>query len=155
IVRQNQPFKHIELCTMLEKTDPGLPANAFGRLGALAPMARTCVRQRLVAMATYPHLLPELMYAVAYPETRISVTAPPVWCHALRSRGVKVAGTSRLRWWLLLMVFYAQGLRTGILRTFDVLTGRMRDVPANDYAVLMDLPGNTLPQTTAHGFDFV
>ena len=149
------PFRHLELCATLENIDPGLPPDAFRWLGALASVARGCVRQRLVGTITYPHLLPELMSVMADPKTPASVTAPSAWREALRSRGVRLRKSSLLRWWAHLGLLYAQGLRVALSRTWNVFTDRLPRAPHDEYAVLMHLTPNLTPRGETLGFDFV
>ena len=153
--RSNRPFAHLELCSALESLDPGLSREAFKRLGRLAQPARAAVRQQLVETATYQHLLPELMSAVAYPHSPVGVTAPPAWREALRARGVRVAPGSVLRWWSLVAELYASGLWAAVSRARDVLAGRMRSSPHDPYAVLLHLSSNMIPRGVGCGFDFL
>ena len=154
VQNSDSPFAHLHLCTSLDGVDPGLSEKAFQRLGAFGPAARACVRQRLVGTATYRYLLPELMQHVTVPTAPTAVTAPAEWRAALRSQGVRVAPASVLRWWRLLVLFYAHGLRTVMARARAIMSGRMPLEPAAGYAVLMHMQPNTVPRGPAPQFDF-
>jgi polysaccharide biosynthesis PFTS motif protein len=154
LVRSKDPFRNIELCSLLEKTDLNLPSNAFARLGSLATAARACLRQRLIAVTVYPYLLRELMCAVANPDVSIPITAPPAWRHVLVSRGVHVRSNSGIRWAVFLGFFWIQGMYAALLRAWGVLTNRISQAAREPYAVLMNLTPNMLPRQTV-GFDFV
>src|SRR5262245_16965856 len=73
LVRSTAPFRNVELCCLLEKTDLNLPANAFARFRSLATAARACLRQRLIAVTVYPYLLREMMCSVANPDVPIAL----------------------------------------------------------------------------------
>jgi len=154
IIRSNEPFRNIELCCQLEKTDPGLPSNAFARLGSLAPAARACLRQRLITAAVYPYLLREVMCGVANPEGPTAITAPAAWRDALTSRGIRVQTGSGMRWMALLLLLWAHGIYVAIARARAVWKNNFPQVPREPYAVLMNTTQNTIPRNP-FGFDFV
>jgi len=154
LVRSEHPFRNIELCSLLEKTDLGLPSNAFVRLGPLAPAARACLRQRLMITTVHPRLLRELMCALANPAVAAPVTAPKAWRRVLVARGVHVRSDSRLRWIGLVMLLWAQGIYATFKRLRDIFSNRISPAPGKPYAVLMNVMQNMIPRR-AGSFDFV
>jgi polysaccharide biosynthesis PFTS motif protein len=156
VQHSESPYKNLEICTALERIDPGVPSDAFHRFGRFASAARACVRQRLVATITFPYLLPEVMSLVANPRIPHAVTAPPAWREELRSRGFRLKSSSLLRWLGLIALVYAQALKSAAHRAWSVCVGAMPRRPGgNEYAVLMYLTPNMTPRGNALGFDFV
>jgi polysaccharide biosynthesis PFTS motif protein len=154
IIRSKEPYGNIELCCELEKTNPGLPSNAFVRLGSLAPAARACLRQRLITAIVYPYLLRDVMCGVANPNAPTPITAPAAWRRALASRGIHVRSDSAIRWPALLFLFWVHGIYVAFARARDVWKNRLPRVPGEPYAVLMNTTQNMIPRSTV-GFDFV
>jgi polysaccharide biosynthesis PFTS motif protein len=155
-VRQsNHPFQNLEICTALEQINPGIPQNAFDRLGRFAPAAAQCVRQRLVATVTYPRLLPQVLLLVAGRKESVAVTAPRLWREALHNQGYRVSRPSFLQWWLQLGLLYAQGVKASLSRVAAILAGNMPPPAREEYAVLMHLTPNMTPRSNGLGFDFV
>ena len=110
VQRGENPFGNVDLCAALESVDPGVPTTALRWTGSFVPMARACVRQRLISVTVSQHLLPELMLAIANPHTAAPVTAPAAWREELKLRGIRLGPRSLLRWWLHLGLLYLQGL---------------------------------------------
>jgi len=100
VQRGENPFGNVDLCAALESVDPGVPTTALRWTGSFVPMARACVRQRLISVTVSQHLLPELMLAIANPHTAAPVTAPAAWREALKLRGIRLGPRSLLGWWL-------------------------------------------------------